>query len=348
MNNTKTATTNDRSSESFLQVLKSKQMSALWVTQAAESPAARGGLPYPPKLWRGGEIEALMSWATELVQPGPEAERRVLSLANPNGGTLTAAVQMVLPGEVAPSHRHTPAAIRFILKGSGASTITNGEPCLMYPGDLILTPAWSWHGHVNESDGPMMWMDGLDAPALRALRAGFVFEEYPEGGIQPATKSPGDSYNRYGAGHLRPLWGQASSRVSPLLIYPWKQTEDALRNLAKVDSSPFDDVAMEYTNPVTGGHVTPTIGCCIQLLRPGTHTRAHRHTTSAFYQAFRGSGATVIDGVSYPWEEGDFLLLPPMAWHEHINSSSTEEAILFSITDAPIFEALDLYREEQR
>ncbi|HTE86462.1 MAG TPA: gentisate 1,2-dioxygenase, partial [Dehalococcoidia bacterium] len=133
MNNTKTATTNDRSSESFLQVLKSKQMSALWVTQAAESPAARGGLPYPPKLWRGGEIEALMSWATELVQPGPEAERRVLSLANPNGGTLTAAVQMVLPGEVAPSHRHTPAAIRFILKGSGASTITNGEPCLMYP-----------------------------------------------------------------------------------------------------------------------------------------------------------------------------------------------------------------------
>jgi gentisate 1,2-dioxygenase len=84
------------------------------------------------------------------------------------------------------------------------------------------------------------------------------------------------------------------------------------------------------------------------MLRPGTHTRSHRHTTSAFYQVFRGSGETLIDGVSYPWQEGDFLLLPPMAWHEHVNASSTDEAILFSITDAPIFEALELYREEQR
>jgi gentisate 1,2-dioxygenase len=218
----------------------------------------------------------------------------------------------------------------------------------MYPGDLILTPAWSWHGHINESDGPMMWMDGLDVPALRGLRAGFIFEEYPEGGLQLAAKTPADSYKRFGAGHLRPLWGQATSRVSPLLIYPWKQTEEALRNLAMVDASPFDDVAMEYTNPVTGGHVMPTIGCCIQMLRPGVRTRSHRHSTSAFYQVFRGSGLTIIDDVEYAWEEGDFLLLPPMAWHEHRNGSSSEAAILFSITDAPIFEALDLYREEQR
>jgi gentisate 1,2-dioxygenase len=123
MNDIQTRPGGDRSSETFLDVLKSKQMSALWVTQAAEAPAARTTVPYPPKVWRGAEIDELMSWATELVRPGPEAERRVLSLANPNGGTLTAAVQMVLPGEVAPSHRHTPAAIRFILRGSGAATI---------------------------------------------------------------------------------------------------------------------------------------------------------------------------------------------------------------------------------
>src|SRR5215472_4048287 len=113
------AATIDRSSESFFQVLKAKQLGALWATQAADPPAARADVPYPPVLWRGSEIQDLMSWACELVKPGPEAERRVLSLSNPQGGTLTAAVQMVLPGEVAPSHRHTPAAIRFILKGRG-------------------------------------------------------------------------------------------------------------------------------------------------------------------------------------------------------------------------------------
>jgi len=346
MNSTET-TSGDRSMATFFEVLRSKHMGALWANQAANRPSTRGGeAPYPPHLWRGSEVESLMSWATELVRPGPEAERRVLTLSNPEGATLNAAVQMVLPGEAAPSHRHTPAAIRFILKGSGAATIVNGEPCLMYPGDLVLTPAWSWHGHISESDGPMMWMDGLDANLIRSLRTGSFFEEFPEGGVQPATKAPGDSFNRYGTGHLRPLWGNESSAVSPLLVYPWAQTEEALHNLSKVDASPFDDVAMEYTNPVTGGHVLPTIGCCIQLLRPGVHTRAHRHTTSAVYHAWRGRGTTVIDGVAFSWEEGDFLLLPPNAWHEHANGSKDQEAMLFSINDVPILEALSLYREE--
>ena len=336
----------DRSMEALFAALKTKQMGALWQRQAPDSPPVpQTPGRYPPHLWHGSEVQDLMSWACEVVRPGPEAERRVLTLSIPGGVTLAGAVQMVLPGEVAPSHRHTPAAIRFILQGTGATTIVDGEPCVMNPGDLLLTPAWSWHGHISEADGPMMWMDGLDAPAVRALGAGFDFEEYPEGGIQPASKASGDSYMRYGAGHLRPLWGQASSPVSPLLIFPWRQTDEALHNLATVDASPYDDVAMEYTNPVTGGHVLPTIGCCIQLLRPGVHTKAHRHTSSAVYHVFRGRGSTVIDGVSYDWEQGDFLLLPPKAWHEHVNTSA-EEAILFSITDAPIFEALNLYREE--
>lgn len=343
MNSTEFKQATDRSMEALYEALKTKQMGALWQQQAVPPPAQGPGR-YPPHVWRGADVQSLMGWATEVVTPGPEAERRVLTLSNP-GGTLAPAVQMVLPGEIAPSHRHTPAAIRFILQGHGATTIVNGEPCIMNPGDLVLTPAWSWHGHISESDGPMMWMDGLDAPAVRALGAGFDFEEYPEGGIQPASKPPGDSYKRYGAGHLRPLWGQESSSVSPLLVYPWRQTDEALHNLAEVDASPFDDVAMEFTNPVTGGHVLPTIGCCIQLLRAGVHTKAHRHSTSAVYHAFRGRGSTVINGVSFDWQEGDFLSLPPMAWHEHINQSA-EDAMLFSITDAPIFQSLNLYREE--
>src|SRR5205807_909619 len=161
-----------------------------------------------------------------------------------------------------------------------------------------------------------------------------------------ASKPAGDSFNRYGAAHLRPFWGQESPKVSPLLAFPWDQTESALHNLAKVDASPFDDVAMEYTNPVTGGHVLPTIGCNIQLLRAGIHTKAHRHSNCAIYHVFRGRGATIIDGVEHAWGAGDFVLLPPMAWHEHLNASADEEAILFSISDGPVFDALNLYREE--
>ncbi len=343
MNRIEPTATEDRSMEALLAALKVKHMGALWHRDPAEP--ARAGSADVPHVWRGAEVFSLMAWAGEVVTPGPDAERRVLTLRYPSR-TLSAAVQMVLPGEVAPSHRHTPAAIRFILQGKGAVTMVDGEPCEMTPGDLVLTPAWSWHGHVNEAEGPMIWMDGLDVPLLQALGTPSVFEEYPEGGIQPASKAVGDSYNRFGAGHLRPLWGHETTNVSPLMVYAWRQTKEALHNLATVDASPFDDVAMEYTNPVTGGHVLPTIGCCVQLLRPGIHTKAHRHTASAVYHVFKGRGSTVIDGTSLDWDEGDFLRLPPMAWHEHRNASAEDEAILFSITDAPIFEALNLYREE--
>jgi gentisate 1,2-dioxygenase len=251
---------------------------------------------------------------------------------------------MVLPGEIAPSHRHTAAAIRWILQGSGTVTMVNGEPCLMNPGDLVLTPGWTWHGHINQADGPMIWMDSLDVPVVSMLRA-MRQEPYPDE-LNPATKDIGDSHARYGTGFLRPVWEQPTSPISPLLTFPWTQVEPALHELARFDTSPYDDVAFQYTNPATGGHVLPTLGCWIQMLRPGVHTRAHRHTTSAVYQVFRGKGSTIIDGLRIDWEKGDFIALPPWAWHEHINRSSTEEVVLFSTTDAPVLESLNLYIEE--
>jgi gentisate 1,2-dioxygenase len=303
---------------------------------------------YPPRLWKWEQIEPLALQSTELVKPGPEAQRRVLSLSNPAARgathTLTAAVQVVLPGEIAPSHRHTAAAIRFIIKGSGTITMVDGEPCPMHPGDLVLTPGWTWHGHVNQGDGPMIWMDSLDLPLVNFLR-GMRQEEYPDE-LNPATKAVGDSEARYGAGFLQPAWERTASPISPLLCFPWSKTEPALHQMAQYGSSPFDDVAMRYTNPATGGHVLPTIGCWMQMLRPGVHTQAHRHTTSQVYHVFRGRGSTIVDGVRLDWEPGDFFSLPPWAWHEHLNRSESEEAILFSTTDAPVIEAINLYTEE--
>jgi gentisate 1,2-dioxygenase len=289
------------------------------------------------------------------VRPGPEAERRVLLLNNPTvppqrwtTHTISAAIQMVLPGEVAPSHRHTMAAIRFILEGHGAQTFVNGEPCAMRPGDLILTPAWCWHGHINETDGPMVWMDSLDVPLVRTLKAA-LFEEYPgePGELQPAEVPADSSISRYGGGQMRPVWEKWSNPVSPLLSYPWSESEQALRHLARLgECSPFDDIAFEFTNPSTGGSVLPTVGCWIQMLRPGIHTKAHRQNTVSVYHVFRGRGSTIIDGVQLDWQQGDFFALPPNCWHEHLNGSNSEEAVLFSTNDIPLYERINLYRED--
>jgi gentisate 1,2-dioxygenase len=331
--------------------LEAQQMDALWRPRPGERSDNTGDAPYAPYLWKWKPMREFMVRAGDLVQTGPEAERRVIILSNPSLApsraathTLTANLQMVIPGDVAPAHRHTATAIRFVIEGHGASTIVDGEPVLMNPGDLVLTPAWSWHGHLNEADGPTFWMDGLDSPLIRSLRAG-IQERYGEE-LQAPTKEPDDSGDRFGSGTLRPVWEAAVSPFSPLLSYPWAKTEDALQRLARVDASPFDDVAMEYTNPLTGGHVLPTMACWIQMLRPGVHTHAHRHMNSVAYHVFRGRGATIIDGVRYDWEQGDFLAVPPRAWHEHVNASESDSAILFSINDSPVYESLNLQREE--
>jgi gentisate 1,2-dioxygenase len=90
----------------------------------------------------------------------------------------------------------------------------------------------------------------------------------------------------------------------------------------------------------------PTMGCWAQMLRPGEATKAHRHTGSAVYHVVRGEGATIIDRKRFDWAKGDILALPPWALHEHLNTSSSEDAVLFSIQDTPVLQALGLYYEE--
>jgi gentisate 1,2-dioxygenase len=219
--------------------------------------------------------------------------------------TLWAGVQILLPGETTPAYRHSPAAIRFIIQGQGAYTTVEGDQCFMAPGDLVLTPPWTWHDHGNDSDDPVLWMDGLDLPFVRDMDAGF-FEPFTSE-QQPLTKPANDSERRYGIGQLRPTWEHPASTSSPLLNYKWEQTEEALRRLATSGVSPYDDVALEYINPHTGGPVLPTMACWVQLIRPRVHTRAHRQTNSAVYHVFRGEGYTVINGERFAWKTGDFL-----------------------------------------
>jgi gentisate 1,2-dioxygenase len=316
--------------DDFYRDLKAKDMDALWRGRVAGVSGPEPLAPYPPHHWSWSDIRPFMTRAGELVTPGPESERRVVQLVHPGlpgvraaSHTLTANVQMVLPGEVAPPHRHTIAAIRFIIEGESAITFVNGAPVEMHPGDLVLTPAQHWHGHENHSNGPTLWMDTLDRPLTVALQQS-RFEGYPKDA--PAL-TPADA-----AGDRR-------------MSYPWNESERELARRASAgEIDPFDDVVFDFTGP-HGGHILPTIGCRMQMLRPGVHTRTHRHAYTSVYHVFRGRGATIVDGERIAWQSGDFLTLPPFCWHEHHNDAN-EPAYLFSVVDAPVIAALGFARED--
>ncbi|MEE8606183.1 MAG: cupin domain-containing protein [Nitrospiraceae bacterium] len=310
--------------------------------------------PHPqPKMiahmWRWSLIEPIIKASGEMVPVGEE--RRALQLFNPGLGgrwattnNLIAAVQLLLPGEVARAHRHTPTAIRFIMEGTGAYTAVDGERVYMAPGDLVLTPSWSWHDHGNETKQPVIWMDGLDIPLIQSLEAMF-FQFYTARQV-PMRRQANTSKQLHGHAHLSPTWVKEKPQSSPLLLYSWDQTWEALSALHDHEGSPFDGIALEYRHPQAGGSVLPTMACWVQLIRPGESTMAHRHTGSAVYYVFQGEGATVIDGQRFIWGKGDIIALPPWSLHEHANTSANEDAVLFSIQDTPVIEALGLYHEE--
>ena len=332
--------------DAFYEEISHFSMGALWnVLGDALTPEPR--VKSTPYLWRWSDVRPRVLRSGELVT-AEEAERRVLMLVNPGLGgkpaatpTLYAGIQLILPGEVARTHHHTPAAIRFIIEGEDAYTAVNGEKSLMRKGDYLTTPNWTWHDNGNESDTPMMWLDGLDIPFVTNLDAIF-FEEYSEE-RQPIVKPMDDSIRRWGS-NLRPTWQKPQGMHSPVLNYRWTTARAALHGLREDEGSPFDGIIMEYINPYTGGPSLPTMAAYLQLLRKGEHTRAHRHVASTVYHVAEGGGYSVIGGARFDWEEGDTFVVPAWTWHEH--ASEQGEAVLFSFSDRPILQAFGLDREE--
>jgi gentisate 1,2-dioxygenase len=320
---------------------------ALWRARGLMKPAPERRAR--PHLWRYADVAPLLHEAGEVVSAA-EAERRVLMLMNPGLGgeaaataNLYAGLQLVLPGEVAPKHRHVAAAIRFVVEGDGAYTAVNGEKTIMRPGDLVLTPNWAWHDHGNNTDRPMIWLDGLDIPLVNKLDVPFF--ENPGEERQELTRADDVSARAYATSRLSPAWERWEQRYAPVVNYPWLQTERVLREAMRDSTgSPYDGVMFHYTNPIDGGPPLPTMGCSIQLLSAGRHTEAHQHTPSAVYHVVRGYGASIVDGQRLEWGPRDTFAVPGWATHEHV--AGDEDAVLFSFTDAPVLRALDLLREQ--
>jgi len=335
-----------KAEDSFHQLIHQNHMYGLWEIASQMTPQPRPeAVPYQ---WKWSLLERVVKESSIAVPVGDE--RRAMQLFNPglNGQwatttTLIAAVQVLLPGEIARAHRHSPSAIRFIMQGNGAYTAVEGEKVVMREGDLVLTPNWQWHDHGNETQETVVWMDGLDVPLAKALNA--IFFEMGSERRAPETKPVNGSQALYGHGRLSPTWVKEAPKFSPLMIYPWEQTLEALHALRSRDGSPYEGIALEYTHPLTGGPVIPTIGCRVQLIRRGERLKARRVAGSAVFCVAQGSGRSIIDGKRFDWTKGDIVALPSWALHEHA-SAGAEDAILFSIHDRPVLEALGFYREE--
>jgi gentisate 1,2-dioxygenase len=301
-----------------------------------------------PFLWKWEALLDGLLKASETIGI-EQAERRAIRLVSPHlpikstSHTLQVTFSIVNPGEVARAHRHNMAAIRFVVQGKGAYTVVAGEKFPMEEGDLILTPNWTWHDHHNESEDPIIWLDGLDGPLIQSLNA--LFFEDSQTPEQPVTRQTGESLSRMGFARA-PKNDESYLRGVPFR-YPWKETHAALRAMGEGERDPYDGRLLRYINPVSGGYTYPTLSCEIQLFKAKETTKVHRHTSTAIYHVFRGQGRTKVGQGDLEWKKGDSFVIPLWQGHAH-ESTADDEAILFSINDRPVMESLQLYREEPR
>lgn len=330
----------------FYARMDKKNAAPLWeVLGRLITPEPQG--PWQPALWKYDEMRALIMEGGRLIT-AKEAERRVLVLENPGQrglsqitGSLYAGLQLILPGEIAPTHRHSASALRFIVEGSGAYTAVDGERTTMHPGDFILTPSWTYHDHGNPGSDPVVWLDGLDLPMITMFDASFA-EHHPLE-TQPVSRPEGDAPTRYGANML-PVEYASKGLSAPVFSYPYARSREALATLAT--HGPIDachGVKLQYSNPATGGYPMPTIAAFLQYLPKGFSGEPYRASDGTVYCAVEGTGESRVGDQTFTWKPKDIFVVPSWAPVAH---KASGDAVLFSFSDRAAQKALGLWREE--
>ena len=333
--------------EAFYERIDPQNLTPLWsVMSGLITPEPKSGCE--AHLWRYDDVRPALMEAGELIS-AKEAERRVLILENPGlrgqsriTTSLYAGLQLVKPGEVAPAHRHTQTALRFVLEGNGAHTAVGGERTLMQPGDFVITPNWAWHDHGNESDEPMVWLDGLDIPLVQFLDASFA--QGLGADEQPVTRPTGDALARYGQG-LLPVDHESASPASPIFNYPYERSRAALETMRAGDEwDPCHGLKMRYVNPVSGDYAMPTMATFLQLLPKEFATQSYRSTDATVFVCVEGEGTSTIGDATFTWAPRDVFVAP--SWHP-VRHEAGRDAVLFSYSDRPVHEKLGLWREDR-
>lgn len=338
--------------DSLYRDFESEHLVPLWTEIGDLMPM----VPQPQALahvWRWNTLFPMAERAGDLVPVGRGGERRAIALANPGLGgrpyatpTLWAAIQYLGGHETAPEHRHSQNAFRFVVEGEGVWTVVNGDPVRMSRGDFLLTPGWNFHGHHNDTDQPMAWIDGLDIPFVHYTDSAF-FEFGTERVTDESTPDISRSERLWSNPGLRPLSGLDNTVSSPIGAYRWEHTDRALREqlLLEDEGHPATvhqgHAAVRFVNPTTGGDVMPTIRAQFHRLRAGAQTPATRVVGSSVYQVFEGRGAIEINGNVNTVEKGDLVVVP--SWASFSLQAETEFD-LFEFGDQPIIERLNFNR----
>ncbi len=286
-------------------------------------PQMRNALPHnAPEpvtrshLWTFSSIRPLLLRAGELT-PVEKAERRVLFLSDPGRGdgamqataTIYIGLQLLLPGEKAPAHKHTASAARVVVEGEGAFTIVDGEKLPMKAGDLILTPGGCWHDHGHDGQQPVIWLDALDLPAIYYLEGSYAVESE----LQAPRNRPDTSEVEYLSAGLAPprRRDRGGAPAYPMMRYPWDRTEKALRALSEHGGA--EDVELDFINPETGQNCLPTLGFTAMMLRPGAQCRPASRSCSSVFHAVSGRGVSIVNGERYEWGPKDTFSAPVFA-----------------------------------
>lgn len=318
---------------------RSHHLAPLWLSPTAHRPPAP---PQEAHLWAWSRTRPLLELAFAATSP-EVVERRVLQYLTPYSrspeeeytiGTMLACVQCLLPGETARPHRHSMGAIRFVLEGSGATTIVNGKACPMEYGDLILTPAWCWHEHRHDGDAPVLWLDALDVPLHSYLGTGEF--QRPPIDTMPATV-PDDALAAVG---LLPAEGVPEARHSPVFRYPYVEVRKAL---AHVPAAADGSRTIRYANPMTGGSAQALLDCTMVALARGQETARRRSNASTACLVVAGTGRSRIGDKVIEWGEKDLFTIPQGNAVSH--EATSDEAHLFMLSDRDVLRRLGVLKE---
>src|SRR6266853_230282 len=325
----------------YREALTRHNLVPLWPNLRALLPPGKPRANTRATHWSYEALRPLLLKAGELT-PIEKAERRVLVLANPGHGlekmqasaAIYLGMQLLLPGEWAPAHRHTPNAVRIVVEGEGAYTTVNGEKCPMSRGDLILTPTGVWHEHGHDGDAPVVWRDVLDLPLVYYMEASYHIDG------ERQTVKPGRSDRAYARGGVVPtvLFQRQDARY-PMLRYPWAEARAALEALA-ADRSELAAVQVTYVNPETGGDVQNILGYCALMLRPGQTLHLPVRSPAAVFHLIEGGVEVGVEEQRFVLAQADTCCAPGYTAVRLSNRSADAPAFLFMADESPLHRKL--------
>lgn len=298
-----------------------------------------------PVFWSYEALRPLLLQAGELT-PIEKAERRVLVLANPGHGlenmrassVMYLGMQLLLPGEWAPSHRHTPNAVRMIVEGNDAYTTVDGQKCPMERGDLILTPTGMWHEHTHEGTDPVVWLDVLDLPLVYFMEASYV-----QPGEHQNIKGSSDETD-YGPGIVpTPVFERRNSHY-PMLRYAWKDARKALESMAK-NQPEAKSIQITYVNPENGDDCQKIIGYSALMLRPNETLTLPLRSSAMVFHIIEGHAQVQTTNNNFDMKQSDTSCVPCFAPVTFVNNNADQPTFIFIADESPVQKKLGLYSE---